>query len=93
MLGPQKKPSRASATVMLAISATMVVVIALMSYQNARDRLTATEQANISQEIQDATSGLLSALKDAETGQRGYLLSGAGSFCSGGPPFFGAFAE
>ena len=75
MLRPQNKPSRAPAAAMLAISATLVAVIALLSFQNARDRALANDQANIAQEIQDATAGLLSALKDAETGQRGFLLT------------------
>lgn len=61
---------------MLLIASTLVIAIGLLSYQNGSRRSAANEQAQISARILEKSHALLSALKDAETGQRGYLLIG-----------------
>lgn len=75
-MAPQQKLSRLPAAAMLSISAALVVGIGLAAYQNGQARNSASEQARISREVHDSTGDLLSFLQDAETGQRGYLLTG-----------------
>jgi PAS domain S-box-containing protein len=73
---PQHGLSRAPIVAMLAISALLVALMTGLSWKNGNDRAHANEEAAISQRIQGATEELVSTLKDAETGQRGYLLTG-----------------
>jgi signal transduction histidine kinase/CheY-like chemotaxis protein/CHASE3 domain sensor protein len=63
---------------MLAVAA--VAIIALLSYQSLQT--TTTTAANLTQtiEVLGHLDGLLSTLKDAETGQRGFLLTGEESY-------------
>ena len=61
---------------MLVIASAMVIVIGLASFQNSQSRRAAADESNASRQIRDTTDELLSLLKDAETGQRGYLLTG-----------------
>jgi CheY-like chemotaxis protein/CHASE3 domain sensor protein len=59
-----------------------VAIIALLSYQSLRTtRITARNLAQ-SIDVVARLQGLLSTLKDAETGQRGYLLTGDESYVS-----------
>jgi len=76
----KEKLSRAPSVAMLAVSLTLVVAIAVAVYQNSRQREAANQQSQISQNLHDDTGELLSLLKDAETGQRGYLLTGRGKY-------------
>ena len=57
-----------------------VVIIALLSYQSLQT--TTATAANLTQSIEvlGRLQGLLSTLKDAETGQRGFLLTGEESY-------------
>src|ERR1700729_4206525 len=57
-----------------------VAIIALLSYQSLRT--TTTTASNLTQTIEllGRLEGLLSTLKDAETGQRGFLLTGEESY-------------
>jgi signal transduction histidine kinase/CheY-like chemotaxis protein/CHASE3 domain sensor protein len=57
-----------------------VAIIALLSYQSLQ--ATTTTAANLTQtiEVLGRLEGLLSTLKDAETGQRGFLLTGEESY-------------
>jgi signal transduction histidine kinase/CheY-like chemotaxis protein len=57
-----------------------VAIIALLSYQSLQT--TAATSANLTQSIEvlGRLQGLLSTLKDAETGQRGFLLTGEESY-------------
>jgi signal transduction histidine kinase/CHASE3 domain sensor protein/DNA-binding response OmpR family regulator len=59
-----------------------VVIIALLSYQSLQ--VTNHTARNLAQSIETLgrLQGLLSTLKDAETGQRGYLLTGEESYLS-----------
>lgn len=54
----------------------LVLVIGLLAYRAWSDFSRSTEQVQVSEKIEDGTNALLSSLKDAETGQRGFLLTG-----------------
>lgn len=76
MPAPPGRFSRAPVTTMLVVAAVLVILTALVSHLSDRSRAIAAEHFEIAHEIQDATNTLLSLLKDAETGQRGFLLTG-----------------
>ena len=65
---------RTFAGFLVAIAA--VTVIAALSYQSLHTTENAAESLTRTAEVQTHIEVLLSALKDAETGQRGYLLTG-----------------
>ena len=67
-------------TVNLAIAGIAVIIIAILSYRDSVAFKDLRQQLDLSQRIAFATSDLLSAIKDAETGQRGYLLTGRESY-------------
>ncbi len=73
---PQQSLSRVPIVAMLTVSALLVALMAGLSWNNGRDRVLANEELAISRRIQGATEELLSTMRDAETGQRGYLLTG-----------------
>ncbi|HEX3847323.1 MAG TPA: CHASE3 domain-containing protein [Steroidobacteraceae bacterium] len=59
-----------------ALSSVLLVVIGAVSYASL-DKLTSTAQwVNHTHEVLEHISNVLSDLKDAETGQRGYLITG-----------------
>ncbi len=62
------------------LAVVAVVIIALLSYQSLRT--TTLASANLTQtiEVLGRLGSLLSTLKDAETGQRGFLLTGEESY-------------
>ena len=70
---------------LLAVAA--VAIIALLSYQSLQ--ATTASTANLTQtiEVLGRLEGLFSTLKDAETGQRGFLLTGEESYLA---PYIGA---
>ncbi len=72
---------------MLLIAGLIVILIAAFSYQNGRLRAAASDELRISRRIQELTAQLLSTLTDAETGQRGYLLTGREEYLA---PYEGA---
>ncbi len=53
------------------------VVVAFMSYRSLSERALAASRVTRSLELISQAQALLGAVKDAETGQRGYLLTGA----------------
>jgi signal transduction histidine kinase/CheY-like chemotaxis protein/CHASE3 domain sensor protein len=57
-----------------------VVVIALLSYRSLEQRAEASEAVNHTNEVEDHLHRLMSNVKDAETGQRGFLLTGVDSY-------------
>jgi CheY-like chemotaxis protein/signal transduction histidine kinase/CHASE3 domain sensor protein len=71
-------PLKTAIGFLLAVGA--VAIIALLSYQSLQS--TAVSSANLTQTIEllGRLDGLLSTLKDAETGQRGFLLTGEESY-------------
>jgi CheY-like chemotaxis protein/CHASE3 domain sensor protein len=58
------------------VAIAAVVVIAVLSYESLRATENTAESLAHTAEVQAQTETLLSILKDAETGQRGYLLTG-----------------
>jgi PAS domain S-box-containing protein len=61
---------------MLLLAGLIVILIAVLSYQNGRARTAATGELLVTRRIHDLTGQLLVNLTDAETGQRGYLITG-----------------
>lgn len=72
----QYRVSRLPEIVMLCISLLVICTIALFSYWNIHFMEAASEQRSISREMRYQSMRLLSMLVDAETGQRGFLLTG-----------------
>jgi len=60
----------------LLFAVLVVSLIAILSYRGWTVFGHVSDQLAISQQVFDGTDNLLSSLKDAETGQRGYLLTG-----------------
>ena len=60
----------------LALAGVLVVAIGTLAYTSDAAFRSGIEQADVTREVVDRTNSLLSALKDAETGQRGFLLTG-----------------
>ncbi|WP_341870476.1 CHASE3 domain-containing protein, partial [Corallococcus praedator] len=63
-----------------AMAALAILVIALLSYRMLQTRTAAATLVTHTLEVVEKLEGLLSTLKDAETGQRGFLLTGAQSY-------------
>ena len=82
--------SRLPTISMLIIASAMVIFIGLLSFQSTESRRTADNELSISRRIHDATDYLVSLLTDAETGQRGYLLTGKDIYLN---PYNRAVAE
>ncbi|MEO6824634.1 MAG: diguanylate cyclase [Nitrosospira sp.] len=61
---------------MLAISLFVVITIALLSYRNIQIGAQAEENSRISRSLGKLSRELLTRLTDAETSQRGYILTG-----------------
>src|SRR5438552_6628 len=64
-------------TAMLGVSALLLLGIVGMSYRQWRQFSAANANAARSTQIRESADRLLSSLLDAETGQRGFLLTGA----------------
>jgi CHASE3 domain sensor protein len=60
----------------LAVAVLAVLFIALFSYRSLTNRAESAARVTESLEILEQLEGVLSTLKDAETGQRGFLLTG-----------------
>jgi PAS domain S-box-containing protein len=71
---PRKIPHAAELS--LAFAVVLVLLIGILAYRTWADFNRSSEQVEISQKIIDRTNTLLSSLKDVETGQRGFLLTG-----------------
>ncbi len=72
----QDRVSRVPETVMLSVSVFVVLAIGLLSYRSGEQNQWADRELRTSRALVDLTHELLSTLKDAETGQRGFLLTG-----------------
>ena len=59
-----------------AMASIALIVIAGLSYRSLRERTATTERTTHTIAVLDQVEAVLSTLKDAETGQRGYLLTG-----------------
>jgi two-component system, LuxR family, sensor kinase FixL len=63
-------------TTILAIAAVILIAIVGLSYREWTQYRRATGDATRAREVKDAVGGLVSRLLDAETGQRGFVLTG-----------------
>jgi PAS domain S-box-containing protein len=72
----QYKFSQIPEIVMLCVSLLIVCTTGLFSYSNIKDLQNAEEQLRVNRELRQQSTNLLSAVKDAETGERGFLLTG-----------------
>ena len=72
----QDRLTRVPEHVVLSISIIIVSAIGILSYVNARSADRASAALTIARSVVRLDNELLSAMKDAETGQRGFLLSG-----------------
>lgn len=61
---------------MLAASILIVVATGMLGLKNDSDRMQADGEADAARKVDDAASDLLATVTDAETGQRGYVLTG-----------------
>jgi CheY-like chemotaxis protein/signal transduction histidine kinase/CHASE3 domain sensor protein len=61
---------------MLIAAFIAVCIIAVLAYRSLEARTEASDQVNHTNAVQDALHRFLSSVKDAETGQRGFLLTG-----------------
>lgn len=75
-----RRLSRTPIVVMLGLSMLLVFSIGYLSFLDGQAHDAATEQSSISGQIEKETDELFSLLKDAETGQRGFLLTGRDSY-------------
>jgi len=73
---PRRRRPQTVELLSLAFAIALVVVIGILAYHTWVDFTTSSEQVELSQQVTDGTNALLSSLKDAETGQRGFLLTG-----------------
>jgi PAS domain S-box-containing protein len=62
------------------LASVTLVLIGMISYQNTRILIDASNQVQKTQEKINKLEELLSEMKDAETGQRGYILTGQESY-------------
>jgi PAS domain S-box-containing protein len=58
------------------LAVLLVVLIGFLAYRSGAAYRRSSEQAAVTRQVVHATNALLSSLKDAETGQRGFLLTG-----------------
>ncbi len=61
---------------MLGLSLAIVIAVGIFSYRSGQAAKTSEQERTAAQQIAIVNRELLSSLKDAETGQRGYLLTG-----------------
>ena len=73
LMSPMPLPTRAIAGVIIAVLA--IVLMALFTYRALQSREVAAKRVTQTLQILEGLQSLHSSLKDAETGQRGFLLS------------------
>ena len=72
-----KRPSRQNFLIMgMAVSLTILVAVGWLTYVEMRAEIEADKRTTHTYVVILELDRLISALKDAETGQRGFLLSG-----------------
>src|SRR5262249_45660252 len=72
---PREIP-RTAERLSLAFAVLVVLFIAFLGWSLGEACRRSSNQAAVTRQVVDDTNALLSALKDAETGQRGFLLTG-----------------
>jgi len=60
----------------LVLALLLVSLTAVLTYRSLAALRRSTDQAAITRKVVDESTALISSLKDAETGQRGFLLTG-----------------
>ena len=63
-----------------AVALGLMAAIGAVSYGNTQALVQNSDWVEHTHEVLDGTDAILSALKDAETGQRGYLITGVASY-------------
>jgi len=76
MLATRHRLPRTTERLSLAFAVILVLLIGILAYRAWRAFALRNEQVQITRQVIADTNGLLSSLKDAETGQRGFLLTG-----------------
>src|SRR5690242_160809 len=71
-----RSPGKGRNTALLGIAALAVMAVVGVSYREWRQYSRANSNASQTRDIVDAVDRLLASLTDAETGQRGFLLTG-----------------
>lgn len=74
----------------LGLSLLILFITSLASYTSIKNLIRSADMVSHSSDIMSSLEGIISTLKDAETGQRGYLLTGDKDFLE---PFNGAKEE
>ena len=71
-------PPRLSRGLQASFAAALMVVVvtAIVSYRNTRDLVDTSRWVAHTHEVREQLASTLSALQDAETGQRGYIITG-----------------
>ncbi|MES2990737.1 MAG: response regulator [Pseudomonadota bacterium] len=88
--GPHGRlPLKLPALIGFLLGVVAVAVISLLSYQSLQNRQTTAELVSHTFSVMERLQALMSTLKDAETGQRGYLLTGGERYLD---PFIAAKA-
>ena len=73
---PRRRMPQRPELLSLAFAIVLVSLIGLLAYRTWVDFGRSSEQVEISRQIVDGANALLSSVRDAETGQRGFLLTG-----------------
>jgi PAS domain S-box-containing protein len=81
---------RTTEIVSLLVALVLVLAIGLLTYQNWAAYRSGADRVVAIRKIAEASTALLSELKDAETGERGFLLTGQESYLT---PYRSALAE
>jgi methyl-accepting chemotaxis protein len=63
-----------------AIMLAIFLIVGVVSYRSVTEQVAAVDLVEHSLEVKDQLAELLSSLQDAETGQRGYVLTGVESY-------------
>src|ERR1700712_3582622 len=63
-----------------ALAFLAIILIGLFSYRSLENRASSSERVTHTLAVREQIATLLATLRDAETGQRGYLLTGVESY-------------
>ncbi len=72
----RRRISQTAERLSLIFAAVLVLFIGVLAYNSWTAFRTSSDQAAVTRRVVERTNALLSSLKDAETGQRGFLLTG-----------------
>ena len=79
-LNSVRTPSAVRSTALLALASVLVVGAAVLSYRSAVDVADTAAEATSAQQVLQEARTVLGLVTDAETGQRGYLLTGDAAY-------------